>query len=903
MRPDRPARFLGPNLVLVGLCWLCPGPMVADAGPPRDPFAGLDLPDDWEARFWGNPDAQAFLKLEPRALARLVPTQAGLRFCRCPACDAPEVDDPLGWSIRKPDVVTCKRCGASFPNDKVPAPVDKKVPEEAVEVVPGVVHRYPYHAVEPDRQRQPEERLYLAARRDHEAREYLSKAALYAAVRFRDQPPAAKDPALARAAAVLVLRFAQAYPLYALHLDQPGQAKFFEPARQPPPYRRGYATAKWDWSGSLDVPINLALAYAIVRETPALAEAGKILGDASPARTIEADLFRASAAFGRDQPREANEQALQVIRGLLAVGRLLGDDDLIALARARLGEFGEQGFYFDGLWRAGDTPTHARVVGMLDGWIGRLLPGTEPGSAAGGPPRPGRPAREPIPMLGLARSAGSAVLADARIPEIRQAAWPSPAPVAEPRQATLLGGSGVARLAVGEGGDALDLELRGMGHHGSPRSRRQALRLAVGGRTVLGDLDDLPPRPDGWDRASASHNTVVVDGLNQRETPRMMREVAAGGDFLFFAADPDFQVAVLDDPRAYPKTTEEGGYRQTVVACSGAKARYAVSAFEVRGGSRHDQIFHAPAGRWLASIPTGPGPATLLPPAIPYVAPARAEDGRWFVQAYGEFGRITRGTAGGPTMAELHNPGRPGVRLHFLGDAPYQVVAALTPRAPSADDPARPALMIRRGSEAGADLDSTFVTVFEPTGAAPELAKVGRMTETPGFVVLYLETADGPEHLVLNLRPGTARTVQLADGRDLTTDGRVVRVRREALTLAGGTFAALPGTSIRQAEHAGKVLAAARFPTAEGRGWFETDAPVPEDPGLVGRTLLIRHGDGTTHGWTLGRVEVHEKRARLHVREEPGFVIEGKDRQARYYQFPRTTSPGPHTFRIATIRR
>ena len=67
-----------------------------------------------------------------------------------------------------------------------------------------------------------------------------------------------------------------------------------------------------------------------------------------------------------------------------------------------------------------------------------------------------------------------------------------------------------------------------MGHFGSPRSRRQALRLAVGGRAVLGDLDDLPARPDGWDRASASHNTVLVDGLNQRETLPLMREPAAG---------------------------------------------------------------------------------------------------------------------------------------------------------------------------------------------------------------------------------------------------------------------------------------------------------------------------------------------------------------------------------------
>ena len=42
--------------------------------------------------------------------------------------------------------------------------VPKVVPEDAVEVRPGVTHKYPYHEVEPPRQRYPGERLYLAAK-------------------------------------------------------------------------------------------------------------------------------------------------------------------------------------------------------------------------------------------------------------------------------------------------------------------------------------------------------------------------------------------------------------------------------------------------------------------------------------------------------------------------------------------------------------------------------------------------------------------------------------------------------------------------------------------------------------------------------------------------------------------
>ena len=102
----------------------------------------------------------------------------------------------------------------------------------------------------------------------------------------------------------------------------------------------------------------------------------------------------------------------------------------------------------------------------------------------------------------------------------------------------------------------------------APHFQRQALRLAVGGRPVLGDLDDLSATATGWDRATASHNTVVVDGLNQGEVLARAEAPTPGGDFLFFAADPDFQVATLDDPRAYPRSTTR--YRQTIVAASGS---------------------------------------------------------------------------------------------------------------------------------------------------------------------------------------------------------------------------------------------------------------------------------------------------------------------------------------------
>ena len=906
--------------VLVGLALVPALARPSPAGPPvtADPFARFTLPEEWQSRFWSSPNARALFAMNPKDAAGLVPVQAGVRFCRCPSCDTGDDDDSFSWSLTKPKQIACRRCGVVAPNDKAPsrapdekaAPEDKKaVPEDAVEVRPGVVHHYPYHLVEPERQHYPGERLYLSARADHEAREFLAKAALYAAVRYRSKPLPERDPKLARVASALLLRFAQVYPSYATHFDQPSSPKHFDKADLPPPYRLGYKTAKWDWSGSLDVPLNLVVAYALLRDDPALAEAGRLLGEPDPRKVIEHDLFRASAGFVRRQPEEVSEAALQADRGILAVGRLLDDPVLIGDALDRLDRFAERGFYHDGFWRQGTLASHRRVVALLDGWLDLLLAGSV--RSAGLALVKGRKAE--VPMLALARSAGAAVLTEPVADDVRLASWPAPAPGASPRAPTLLGGTGLARLAVGHGENALDLELRSLDAFGPDGIVRQALRFGVGGRTVLGDLDESPPLVSGWDRSSLSHNTVIVDGLNQRESLAKAQEPASGGNFLYFAAEPDFQVATLDDPRAYPQSTTR--YRQTVVASAGDRARYALSVFEVRGGLQHDQVFHGPSGGrtgWQLSVPTSPGPDTLLPQGLAFVPTARAADGRWFIQAFGELRPDARATLTHPATATWAERGaagsHPGARLHILGDTPFDAVTALGPDALSQgkDDSGRAALVLRRRSESGDTLNSLFVTVFEPIfRGTPPLKRVGRVASPSGTVVVYLETPDGSEHVVLNLSPGTVRAVTLADGRALTTDGLAVRVTSAGLVLAGGTFAEVGGGQLqaRQSRASGKLVGVVRRPSTGSRGWFETDAPLPDLDALAGRVVTITHGDDSTRGWTVERAENTRNGARLYLREEPGFALDPASKAARYYQFPQLTAPGPHHFRVGKIAR
>lgn len=874
--------MVSPRLLTLWLAVATAGP--APAAPPRDPLVDADLPAAWKQRFWESPEAQALLALEPAALAQLVPAQAGFHFCGCPACGASETEDPLTWSPQKPEVVTCRRCAASFPNEKFPAKIEiapgkpPAIPEEAVEVRPGRVHHYPYHLAEPTRQSYPDERFYLSAKRDDEARRFLARAALYLAVRAREQ----RDPSVALRAAALIVRFAQVYPVYAAHYDVPGRAKALHPADLRPPYRASYGTAKWDHSGALEVPLNLVLAYSILRNSPALREAGMLLGDESPGRTIERDFLRAAARFSRDQPEEPGEASLYVIRGLLAVGRLLGDNELTAAGCRRLRTLTRQSFSHDGLWADPRGSSQRRVVWMLDAWIEPWVPEAQ--------------AREMRGLLTLARAVPDLPETSKPTDDVMLAAWPAPRSVAPGRGPILLGGAGIVRLAVGEGPTALDLELSGAGGDGTRPATRLALRVAVGGQPALGDLDELPGRPDGLDRATASHNALLIDGLNQRESLALANQPDAGADILFYATDPDFQVAMLDDPRAYPRSADR--YRHLVLTSTGPVGTYAVSLADVRGGLQHDQILAAAPGhegRWQLTGQARPGPRSLLAPTLLYLPDARAENGRWFVQALGSFTELAQSPVTAPIRATLTG-GPSALRAHVLGDLP---ATAYTATEPAAGTARRAALVLRRRSDGGETLASRFLTVLEPRGG-PAL-RIGRVESPPESLVVVVMGERGTEHLVINARPGTEQTIPLTDGRSLVTDGLAVRVRGQEIVLAGGTVARIDSTRVEHAALEGTLRIVES--DEQGRGLFATDARFPPGDSLVGRALLIRHGDGITRGWTIRQVDTLTDGTRIQVREAAGFHIDRRTGEARYDSFPGTSHPGPHRFQIARLSR
>ena len=420
---------------------------------------------------------------------------------------------------------------------------------------------------------------------------------------------------------------------------------------------------------------------------------------------------------------------------------MLNDPGLLADARTRLDGFLSRSFYHDGFYRRGELQAHRKVLELLDGWVGILLaspPDARRSTAVNSSVRSlqtGQAAASPagIPLISLARTA-SATLGPRPVDDaVERASWSGATLPSVKRRPILLGGAGLARLAVGRSADALALDVRGLDSYSGPHYQRLAVRLSLAGVPVLDDLDERATTATGWELATASHNTVVVNGLNQRETPLPAGKPAAGSGFRFFAADPDFQVVSGDDPRAYPQSASR--YRHTLVVTASARSCYAVSVFEVEGGYQHDQFFHAAPGRnehWALSVPAHRRLQACSPRgsrSFPRRGPIRAAGSS---SPTASSVSIRRPASVGQASPRLQRerllvepatpPGSswhhesdtlPSVRLHLLGDTPVTAFTAHSPD-PTKDDkkhrlageePWRASLVLRRQAAPGQSLE------------------------------------------------------------------------------------------------------------------------------------------------------------------------------------------------------
>lgn len=266
------------------------------------------------------------------------------------------------------------------------------------------------------------------------------------------------------------------------------------------------------------------------------------------------------------------------------------------------------------------------------------------------------------------------------------------------------------------------------------------------------------PRRFGFFSHTLAHNLVMV---NERRAGRAI------GSLLTYEPSGFCKLVDAHSERLYPDVTSL--YRRTLALIDATPSdAYVVDIFRVKGGQQHDWIVHGTDASFESDLPlTDPRTqGTLAGPDVPY---GHFYDNEEMAKA--PYGSVSYAPYTGSAFMYLFNvqeapldgygtaswllrrsaqrpPDLPAegivLRAHLLGESERIYVCDGKPQQNTNRTPETVKFLLRRRK--GADLESTYVTVFEPYENEPFISSVTRLTVRPddaGMVALRIEKAAG----------------------------------------------------------------------------------------------------------------------------------------------------------------
>ncbi len=295
------------------------------------------------------------------------------------------------------------------------------------------------------------------------------------------------------------------------------------------------------------------LAYDALRGTDIVQSLSNEL-KADVAARIENDLIRAACEQVLANAETQSNMSPRAWYCLVAAGRVIERPEYVHEVSRRLATFLDKQFFYDGIWCEGSPDYDSQSLNGLAKVL-RALEGYSDPANYTDPLDKKRFEKldlsNAFPSLQLARES----LEMWRLPDGRSVpvhdTWPTSfhQPKARSRP-YLLPGLGHACMALGEDRDQLQLHLTWSGGYGHSHGDNLSMLLFARQHELLSDLGYTHSAYRSWTLATAAHNTVVIDGVNQslgnRETPTDGRLIAA--DF----SDPRVQLVSADGARGYP---------------------------------------------------------------------------------------------------------------------------------------------------------------------------------------------------------------------------------------------------------------------------------------------------------------------------------------------------------------
>jgi hypothetical protein len=423
-----------------------------------------------------------------------------------------------------------------------------------------------------------------------------------------------------------------------------------------------------------------------------------------------------------------------------------------------------------------------------------------------------------------------------------------------------------------------------------------------------------------------AHNTVVVDGQDMT----LDGEGKHGGQIQsFIKSDDGVQIVKASQDSAYPVTDEYSrepwmiGFGNEADASDG----YVVDIFRVSGGNRHEYTLGGDAnrdGEFITDLPMQPYGDYLLPEGTDVIMPESENDtgsaqGHYYGYIYvqdvkraeipDDTYKITLETEeNGTEKAKLSITGfvdaGAGNEL-FIGKSPSLRATRLSGTAKDINTEAvkywMPKLVVRRS---GTDLSSTFINVMEAyEGTGPKIEAVEKLTPeqaVDGDVALQIRYGTTTDIILSSANPD--RTLKVGD-MELVGKYGMIRMDNGIVTkmmLSEGSLLRKGNQTVMGAGTiTGTITDVLRKLDGDAVDALVTQTTVPAD--LVGRTVVVDHPDGKTHGYTIQEIRQDGGNTLIVLNNmDPGWEILS-DGSSRMTAYPSISWNGAHTFRIGNV--
>ena len=398
-----------------------------------------------------------------------------------------------------------------------------------------------------------------------------------------------------------------------------------------------------------------------------------------------------------------------------------------------------------------------------------------------------------------------------------------------------------------------------------------------------------------WTGSTISHNTVFVNQHPQR--------MIWGGHTRLFTQVEGFGAFELDGRPAYPETKE---YTRTMLLIGGDDSTgsgnnaYIVDIFRVKGGYDHVYSFHGPPGMITnkrlqlktqdkgtyagANIPKGAA-AKNFPDGYSFLYNVRKDE-----QPPANFvldWKVQNGYRGATAKDNIH------LRMHALTSCSDVALADGDPPQNKPGNPRRLGYVLMHRS--GTDLNSTFVSVFEPYRNQPFITSVQRLDDGNGEqVAIKVEKADGhTDYLLYN--PASQTVMRLPNGISMT--GTIGYLQEKNGWAKKGVL--VNGKELKHNEVkltstgviTGKVVKMDK--ELDGKGWLLVDSKLPLDKSLIGEQIIIETTRDRDATYTIHDIQQEGRLAKISC-GPISFVcgFRGGSMVVRTATLPRTYSEG-----------